>query len=118
MKFWRDIDAYSHVIILYWAHEVPEKGRRVTRVHPMGRKDIPKTGLYATCSPARPNPVLMSVVRLCEKNGNVLVVEGLDAINGSPVIDIKPYVKEWYPQEDVRIPKWMQQIIDEVDEHG
>jgi len=109
------IESYSHLVILYWAHEVSEKSRLVTRVHPMGRKEIPLTGLFSTCSPARPNPVLTTVVRLCGKTDNRLEVQGLDAVNGSPVIDIKPYVKEWYPQNDTRIPEWMRQIIDELD---
>ncbi|QYZ80478.1 tRNA (N6-threonylcarbamoyladenosine(37)-N6)-methyltransferase TrmO [Methanofollis formosanus] len=108
------IEDYSHLTVLYWAHGVPEKSRILTRVHPMGRKDIPATGVFGTCSPARPNPVLMTVVRLCGRNGNVLEVADLDAIDGSPVIDIKPYVRDFFPQHDVKIPEWMQQIQREV----
>ena len=111
-----DIEAYSHLVILYWAHKTPEKSRSLTRVHPMGRKEIPLTGLFSTCSPARPNPILTTVVRLCGRKDNVLEVAGIDAVNGSPVIDIKPYVKEWYPQKEVRIPEWMRRIIEEVGE--
>jgi len=108
------IEEYSHLIILYWAHKVPEKGRSLTKVHPMGREDIPQRGIFCTCSPARPNPVLTTVVRLKGRKGNVLEVFGLDAVDGSPVIDIKPYVKDFYPQEGVRIPMWMQQLQEEV----
>ncbi|QSZ68466.1 tRNA (N6-threonylcarbamoyladenosine(37)-N6)-methyltransferase TrmO [Methanofollis aquaemaris] len=107
------IEDYSHLTVLYWAHQVPETGRSLTRVHPMGRKDMPLTGLFGTCSPARPNPVLVTVVRLCGRNENVLEVAGLDAIDGSPVIDIKPYVREFFPREGVRIPWWMQQFMRE-----
>jgi tRNA-Thr(GGU) m(6)t(6)A37 methyltransferase TsaA len=109
------IDAYSHLLVLYWAHETTEESRALKQVHPMGRKEIPKTGIFCTCSPARPNPVLVCVVRLIRKNGNLLDVYDLDAIDGSPVIDIKPYVKEWYPQEDVMIPRWMQRLVAEVE---
>ncbi len=108
------IEEYSHLVVLYWAHKVPEEGRSLTRVHPMGREDIPEKGIFCTCSPARPNPVLTTVVRLKERKGNVLEVLGLDAVDGSPVIDIKPYVKDFYPQEEVRIPEWMQQLQEEV----
>ena len=80
----------------------------------MGRKDYPIQGIFSTCSPARPNPVLMTVVRLIERKDNILVVTGLDAVNESPVIDIKPYVGRFYPDEDIRIPDWMQQIQQEV----
>ena len=108
------IEEYSHLIILYWAHKVPEEGRLLTKVHPMGREDISKRGIFCTCSPARPNPVLMTVVRLKGRKGNVLEVLGLDAVDGSPVVDIKPYVKDFYPQEGVRFPEWMQQLQEEV----
>ncbi len=108
------IEEYSHLIILYWAHKVPEDGRSLAKVHPMGREDITEKGIFCTCSPARPNPVLMTVVRLKGRKANVLEVFGLDAVDGSPVIDIKPYVKDFYPQEGVRIPVWMQQLQDEV----
>ena len=110
------IENYSHLMILYWAHKVPEQSRSLTQVHPMGRKEIPITGIFSTCSPARPNPVLASVVRLCGIKENVLTVAGIDAVDGSPVIDIKPYVKQWYPQQDIKIPEWMHQIIEDVDE--
>ena len=108
------IEEYSHLVILYWAHAVPEERRSLTRVHPMGRKDFPEVGIFGTCSPARPNPVLMTVVRLLRREENVLTVTGLDAIDGSPVIDIKPYVSEFYPREGIRIPGWMEQIQDGI----
>ncbi|MBN1190308.1 MAG: tRNA (N6-threonylcarbamoyladenosine(37)-N6)-methyltransferase TrmO [Dehalococcoidales bacterium] len=108
------IEEYSHIIVLYWAHKVPENSRLLKKVHPMGRKENPLVGIFCTCSPARPNPVLMSVVPLCGKKGNVLQVSGLDAIDGSPVIDIKPYVKEMFPQQEVRTPVWMRRICRET----
>ena len=80
----------------------------------MGREDISKRGIFCTCSPARPNPVLMTVVRLKGRKGKVLEVLGLDAVDGSPVVDIKPYVKDFYPQASVCIPEWMQQLQEEV----
>jgi len=104
------IDAYSHIVVLYWGHAVPALGRSLTRTHPAGLEKYPKQGIYATCSPARPNPVLMKVVRLLKREGTHLFVEGLDAIDKSPVLDIKPYVADMYPQEDVRIPDWMAEI--------
>jgi tRNA-Thr(GGU) m(6)t(6)A37 methyltransferase TsaA len=111
------IEEYSHIVVLYWAHRVPESSRALTRVHPMGRAKIPSVGIFSTCSPARPNPVLTSLVRLHEKRGNILRVSGLDAIDGSPVIDIKPFVKEFYDKKDVRIPAWMRKICDEMGDY-
>ncbi len=110
------IEEYSHIAVLYWGHKVPEESRSVDRVHPMGRIDIQKTGVFSTCSPARPNPVLATVVALRARRGNVLEVAGLDAVDGSPVIDIKPYVPAQYPKGDVRIPLWMARLMEEVGE--
>lgn len=108
------IEEYSHLVVIYWAHKVPDQSRLLTQVHPMGRKEAPLSGIFCTCSPARPNPVLMCVVRLCSREENILRVKGLDAVDGSPVIDIKPYVKEFYPQKEVYVPEWMQQLCWEV----
>jgi tRNA-Thr(GGU) m(6)t(6)A37 methyltransferase TsaA len=112
------IGEYSHLMVLYWGHKVPEESRSLTRVHPMGRKDVPAVGIFSTCSPARPNPVLMTVVRLHARRGNVLEVSGLDAVDGSPVIDIKPYVPAQYPKETVRVPEWMDRLMKEVGERN
>jgi tRNA-Thr(GGU) m(6)t(6)A37 methyltransferase TsaA len=110
------IEGYSHITVLYWGHKVPDEGRAVNRVHPMGRADIPSTGIFSTCSPARPNPVLATVVCLQARRGNVLEVTGLDAVDGSPLIDIKPYVPTQYPHADVRIPAWMDRLTKEIAE--
>jgi tRNA-Thr(GGU) m(6)t(6)A37 methyltransferase TsaA len=115
--YWKLLDGiedYSHLIILYWGHRVPESSRMLTRVHPMGSKEKPLKGIFSTCSPARPNPVLMTVVKLHKREENILQVSGLDAIDRTPVIDIKPYVMDFYPAKEVRIPEWMQKIIDET----
>ena len=108
------IEGFSHLVVLYWAHLVPEESRSLTRVHPMGVKENPLTGIFATRSPARPNPVLMTVVQLLSREGNVLKVTGLDAVDGSPVIDIKPYTGETLSEGDVRVPEWMGRILRET----
>ena len=101
------IEEFSHLVVLYWAHRVPPDARSFTRVHPMGRKDRPLVGVFATCSPARPNPICVTVARLLERKANVLRVESLDAINGTPVIDIKPYNPVYYPASEVSLAGWM-----------
>lgn len=86
------LEQFSHIIVLFWMHEVPLGGVMATRVHPKGRRDLPLVGLFATRSPRRPNSIGLSVVRLLECQGNTLKVKGLDAIDGTPVVDIKPYL--------------------------
>lgn len=76
----------------------------------MGLKEIPQKGIFATCGPARPNPVLMTAVKLLERNGNILKVQGLEAIDNTPVIDIKPYVQGYHRVEDPSRPEWMENI--------
>jgi tRNA (Thr-GGU) A37 N-methylase len=80
----------------------------------MGRKDLPLVGLFATCSPARPNPICVSAVRIVERQGLTLRVEGLDAIDGSPVVDVKPYHPYYYAVEDARVSDWMARIMREL----
>lgn len=107
------IESFSHLLVLFWAHRVPPEGRSLIRAHPMGRKDFPLVGIFATASPARPNPICVATVRLLERRANVLRVEGLDAIDGSPLVDIKPYVPCFYAATDANVADWMIQVVSE-----
>lgn len=100
-----NLDEFSHIIILYWMHL--SKGKHPLKVHPMGNTAIPLKGVLATRSPDRPNPIGESVARLLEKDGNRLMVSGLDAIDGTPVIDIKPYIPEYHLMDEARVPAWV-----------
>ena len=102
------LEQFSHIMVVFWMHKVPP-GRGVpTKLHPRGRQDLPLVGLFATHAPYRPNPVGVSVVRLMERRGNVLKVKGLDAINGTPIIDIKSY----FPgaDADATVPPWVARL--------
>jgi len=109
------IEDFSHLVIVYWPHLFPEDRRRPLRVHPMGNPDFPLVGVFATHSPVRPNPILITVVRLVARRGNVLSVTGLDALDESPVLDIKPYLPG---QEvgDAYVPDWMKTLHREFSE--
>jgi tRNA-Thr(GGU) m(6)t(6)A37 methyltransferase TsaA len=109
------IEEFSHLLVLYWAHLVEPEGRSLTRVHPMGRNDLPLVGVFSTCSPDRPNPILVIAVRLLERSGNILRVEGLDAVDGSPVLDIKPYLPSYYAAKDVKLSDWMNRILSNIE---
>ena len=100
------LEGFSHIIILYWMHliasdEVPLK------VHPMGRQDVPLQGVFATRSPNRPNRIGKATVRLLHRQGNILMVKGLDALNGAPVIDIKLYLPGYDSVADAEVPQWI-----------
>ena len=95
------IEQFSHLVVLFWMHKVSAEGRSEIKVHPQRRTDLPLVGVFATRSPARPNPLGISVVKLIERKGNILRVTGLDAIDGTPVVDIKPYL----PGDSISAPR-------------
>jgi len=83
------VEEEEHLWVLYWLHEAPAEWRRVLRAHPRGDRSRPQRGVFALHSPMRPNPIAMTRVRLLARQENVLLVEGLDARQGSPVLDLK-----------------------------
>ncbi|MFC1977090.1 tRNA (N6-threonylcarbamoyladenosine(37)-N6)-methyltransferase TrmO [Chloroflexota bacterium] len=100
------LEGFSHIIVLYWMHRAAS-GELLIKVHPRGRKEVPLQGLFAVRTPNRPNPIGKTTVRLLQRQGNILRVEGLDAIDGTPVIDIKPYIPGYDSATDTRVPKWI-----------
>jgi tRNA-Thr(GGU) m(6)t(6)A37 methyltransferase TsaA len=83
------IEDREHLWVLFWMSELAPEDRLITQVHPRANPENPLTGVFATHSPMRPNPIGMTRVRLVERHGLRLIVEELDAFDGSPVIDIK-----------------------------
>ena len=101
------IDGFSHIVVIYWMHKTPSSERSVTKVHPKRNQNLPLVGVFATRSPARPNPIGMSTVRLLEHRDNVVKVIGLDAIDGTPILDIKPHIPGADSPTEARIPAWL-----------
>ncbi|MGQ9565629.1 MAG: tRNA (N6-threonylcarbamoyladenosine(37)-N6)-methyltransferase TrmO [Candidatus Bathyarchaeales archaeon] len=102
------LDEFSHVIVFYWFHLRDDaKERRVLRVVPRRHGAKSEVGVFASRSPSRPNPVGFCVVELVGVEGCVLVVRGLDAFVGSPVIDVKPYLPRGDFVSNVRAPLWV-----------
>ena len=101
------LDGFSHIIVLFWMHGVPQELRGPGQLHPGNRQDLPLVGAFATRTQLRPNPIGMAVVPLLSVNGARLRVRGLDAIDGTPVLDIKPYLPPYDAPEDVRMPPWV-----------
>lgn len=79
------------IIVLCW---MDRADRARLKVHPRGQEDRPERGVFSTRSPHRPNPISLHTVELLEVRGNVLRVRGMDAVDGTPVIDIKPHSPE------------------------
>lgn len=102
------IDGYSHLIVVFAFHRVPE-GERRERVSSRDAR-IPEQGVLATRSQLRPNAVGVAVVPLLKRRKNILRVEGLDAIDGTPVLDIKPYYPNYDAVPGARVPDWATQL--------
>lgn len=109
---WRDaldgIEQFSHIWIIFFIDRVDAPTD--LKIHPMKRDDMPLVGIFATRSPQRPNPIGIRAVELLEVRENVLRVRGLDALNGSPVLDLKPYLPFGDAIPDARVSEWVQQF--------
>jgi tRNA-Thr(GGU) m(6)t(6)A37 methyltransferase TsaA len=86
----KDLEGFSHIILLYHFHRAAEPELVVTPF-----LDAEPRGVFATRAPSRPNAIGLSVVRLLSIEGNVLHIEGLDILDGTPLLDIKPYTSEF-----------------------
>ncbi|MCU1285177.1 MAG: hypothetical protein JWO13_1527 [Acidobacteriales bacterium] len=105
------LDTFSHVEIIYHFHSVPENDICLDARHPRGRSDWPEVGVFAQRVKNRPNRLGVTVCRLLKVSGLSIEVEGLDAIDGTPVLDIKPYMKEFAPSGVTQQPQWATELM-------
>jgi tRNA-Thr(GGU) m(6)t(6)A37 methyltransferase TsaA len=99
------IAGFSHLFVLFWLNQVSNEQRMVLKVHPRGRVDMPLLGVFATRTNLRPNPIGLTLVELLKVEGNTLTVRGLDAFDGTPILDIKPF-DSWDTAKNARVPDW------------
>jgi tRNA-Thr(GGU) m(6)t(6)A37 methyltransferase TsaA len=105
------LDTFSHVEVLYHFDRVaPEKIERGAR-HPRGDVDLPLVGIFAQRGKNRPNRLGLTVARILGVDGLTLRVAGLDAVDGAPVLDLKPYMVEFGPRGPVRQPEWASDLM-------
>jgi len=105
------LDGFSHVYVFWWfdKNDTPE-GRAVLQVHPRGDKRNPLTGVFATRSPRRPNLIAMTLCKIVAVKDNVVEVEKIDAFDGTPVLDIKPFLPGYDTAEDANVPDWVGRV--------
>ena len=101
------IEGFSHVIVVFHMDRVPEEEKRL-RVRVGNEDDPPERGVLATRSQRRPNAIATSVVALLGREGSRLQVRGLDAIDGTPVLDVKPYLPQYDSVPGAQVPGWAQ----------
>lgn len=102
------LEGFSHLYVLFWLHEMPKRSQKL-KVRPQGREDIGKVGIFASRSPHRPNPIGLTLVKLLNKRGRTLTVRGLDAYDGTPVLDLKPHDKHDSTPEP-KVPAWWKKL--------
>ena len=111
------IDGFSHLLIFFYMHKITAENRKRLKIKPrlvvrygLNLEEVPLVGVFCLDSPNRPNPVGLSVVRLLWRKGKILHVKGIDALNETPVIDIKPYSPA-RRIEEFELPEWYKNII-------
>jgi tRNA-Thr(GGU) m(6)t(6)A37 methyltransferase TsaA len=106
------LSEFSHVEVLFYLHGVNEDSIVSGRRHPRGNPNWPQVGIFAQRGKARPNRIAATVCRLLSVQGLTLRVQGLDAFDGSPVLDIKPVFAEFTPERaTIRQPKWSHELM-------
>jgi tRNA-Thr(GGU) m(6)t(6)A37 methyltransferase TsaA len=98
------VDGFSHLFVMFWLNQISEDQRKTLKVHPRGRRDLPLLGVFATRTMLRPNPIGLTLVELVKVEGNALTVRGLDAFDGTPVLDIKPF-DSWDTTKTAKVPE-------------
>jgi len=111
------LEEFSHIIVIFWLDRPKDEDKELPlKVHPEGREDIPLVGLFATRSPHRPSPIGLTTVELLAREANILRVRGLDAFDGTPILDIKPYLIRGDMKAAPTMPKWLVRLWEEQDE--
>ena len=103
------LEGFTHIYMLWWfdKNDTPEK-RAVLQVHPMGNRGNPLTGVFATRSPMRPNLIALTRCRVVAVKDNVIEIDKTDAFDGTPVLDIKPFIPGYDTAKDAKVPDWLE----------
>ena len=112
IKALEGVDGFSHLFVLFWLNQISSKQRKTLKVHPRGRMDMPLLGVFATRTNLRPNPIGLTLVELLKVEGKILTVRGLDAFDGTRILDIKPF-DSWDTAEKARVPDWWVKLNEE-----
>ncbi len=107
----RSLTEFSHAIIVFYMHQSSFDAESDLLRRPRGRDDMPEVGIFAQRAKHRPNPIGITTVEIVGVKGNILTVRGLDAIDGTPVLDIKPYVPAFDRAEEATMPEWMTRLM-------
>lgn len=107
----KGIDAFSHIIVVFEMHQSTWSPEADLVRRPQGRADMPLIGIFAQRAKHRPNPIGVTAVKLLGVKGRVLSVKGLDAIDSTPVLDVKPYFPRYDRVDEPTTPEWVGRIM-------
>lgn len=110
-KSLKGIEEFSHLEIIFYFHLADPSEINISSSHPRESKKFPLTGIFAQRKKARPNLLGSTIVKLIKAEKNIITVKGLDAVNETPVIDIKPVMKEFLPDEEIKQPEWSSELM-------
>jgi tRNA (adenine37-N6)-methyltransferase len=105
------LDQFSHVEIIYWFHHPDAAEPNLGARHPRGRADWPRVGIFAQRAKNRPNRLGLTIARIVSVDALTLKVSGLDAIDGTPVLDLKPWMSGFGPRGSIREPSWSTELM-------
>jgi tRNA-Thr(GGU) m(6)t(6)A37 methyltransferase TsaA len=105
------LDAFSHVEVVFWMDRVDPTRIETTARHPRNNPAWPRVGIFAQRGKNRPNQLGTTICRIDRVDGVFVHVTGLDAIDGTPVLDLKPWVRDFGPRGEVRQPEWMDELM-------
>jgi tRNA-Thr(GGU) m(6)t(6)A37 methyltransferase TsaA len=118
------IEGFSHLLVFFYLHKMPSESRKRLKIKPrivtkygLNLEEIPLVGVFCLDAPSRPNPIGLSMVRLMWRKGRLLHVKGIDALNETPVLDIKPYSPA-RRIEKFELPEWYKTIIAKARANG
>jgi tRNA (adenine37-N6)-methyltransferase len=106
-----ELQHFSHAVVVFLMHEARFDPAAHLARHPRDRTDLPLVGVFAQRARHRPNPIGITTVRIERVERGTLIVQGLDAIDGSPVLDVKPHVPLFDAPAHPRVPEWMERLM-------
>ncbi|SDM93544.1 tRNA (N6-threonylcarbamoyladenosine(37)-N6)-methyltransferase TrmO [Acetanaerobacterium elongatum] len=107
------LDGFSHLIVLTYLNEAKFEPQRHLVRHPQGREELPMVGIFSQRAKDRPNPIGITAVEILSVEKNIVTVKGLDAIDGTPILDIKPYFPQFDCRGNAKTPEWVEVIMRE-----
>jgi tRNA-Thr(GGU) m(6)t(6)A37 methyltransferase TsaA len=105
------LEDFSHAIIVAYLHEARYEREKHLQRHPRGLENLPKVGILSQRAKDRPNPIGITVVKILGVGHDWIEIQGLDAINGTPVLDIKPYYPQYDRVENPTVPEWVNTLM-------